>query len=165
MGQQNKRKINVQNKRLKEMLVSLANTNIAIMRFNLTMTDKKEDIKITKKLIKMSKRSIEIINSIKHNDILVDLYNSFVSGNMPLFVAFVRTVSLPRKVKYWDNSEKGYKAFLKAREEAVAKSEEELNEKRKENERIQKARAEGKNVELMYKNGKVKYVIVEEKPN
>ena len=165
MGQKTNRKLQVQNRKLKNMLISMADTNIAIMEFNLTLTKEKKDKEITKKLIKMSRKAKEIIESVQHNEILVDLYNSFVSGNMPLFIAFVRTVTLPKKIKHWDSSEKGYKDFLKAREQAIAKSEEELKQKRKERENIAKARAEGKNVELMYKDGKVKYVIVEEKPN
>lgn len=153
-----------QNNKLKKMLVSLAETNIAIMEFNLTLVKNQADIKITKDLIKMSKKAIKMINSVQHNEILVDLYNSFVAGNMPLFITFVRTITLS-KIKRWDNTKKGYKEFLEARAAAIAKTEEELKAKKEEQERIAKARAEGKNVELMYKDGKVKYVIVEEKPN
>lgn len=153
-----------QNNKLKKMLVSLAETNIAIMEFNLTLVKKEADIKVTKDLIKMSKKAIKMINSVQHNEILVDLYNSFVAGNMPLFIAFVRTITLS-KIKRWDKTEKGYKEFLEARATAITKSEEELKAKKEEQERVAKARAEGKNVELMYKDGKVKYVIVDEKPN
>lgn len=146
------------------MLISLANTNIAIMEFNLTLMSNEKDIEITKKVIRMSKKAISIIKDVKHNEILVDLYNSFIAGNMPLFIAFVRTVT-QSKIKRWDNTKKGFNEFLQARANAIAKSEEELKAKKEEQERIAKARAEGKNVELMYKDGKVKHVIVEEKPN
>ena len=158
-------KAKTQNERLKNMLIKLVETNIAIMEFNLTLVSNKNDVNITKKLIKQGKTAIEIIKGVKHNEILVDLYNSFVVGNIPYFVAVTRTIALPNKIKRWDNTEKGFKEFLKERETALAKCDKELEEKKKEQEYIEKAKAEGKNVELMYKDGKVRYVVVEEKAN
>lgn len=165
MGHKTKiNKSDVQNKRLKNMLTKLVETTNAIMEFNLTLMSKENDIKITKKLIRDGKKAIEIINSVKHNDILVDIYNSFIVSNMPFFVSATRVMSQSKKIRHWD-SEKGFKDFLKAREIALAQCDKELEEKKKEQEMIEKAKAEGKNVELMYKDGKIKHVIVEEKPN
>lgn len=165
MGQKTKKsKADVQNKRLKNILINLLMTTNAIMEFNLTLVKEEKDIKITKKLIQEGKKAIEIVRNVTHNEILVDLYNSFVVNNMPFFVAATRVMSAPNKIKRWD-TEKGFKEFLKEREIALAKCDKELEEKRKEQERIEQARAEGKNVELLYKDGKVKYVVVEEKPN
>ena len=165
MGQKiEKSKAEVQNTRLKNILVSLLSTTNAIMEFNLTLVKEEKDIKITKKLIRDGKKAISIVQNVKHNEILVDLYNSFVLNNMPFFVAATRVMSNPVKIKHWD-TEKGFKDFIKERELAFAKCDKELEEKKKEEEMIKKAKAEGKNVELMYKDGKVKYVVVEEKPN
>lgn len=158
-------KAELQNQRLKNVLIHLLETHNAIMRFNLTMLEKDADIKITKDLIKQGQKAIDIISNIKHNEILIDLYNSFIVGNMPYFIAAARTIALPNKIKRWDNTEKGFKEFLKERETALAKCDKELEEKKKEQEYIEKAKAEGKNVELMYKDGKVRYVVVEEKAN
>ena len=154
----------VQNARLKTMLCSLLETTIAIMQFNLTLVKNVNDIKITKKVIQESKKAIEIIRNVKHNEILVDLYNSFIVNNMAFFVSATRVMSDTKKIKHWD-TDKGFKDFIKAREIAFAKCDKELEEKKKEQEMVEKAKAEGKNVELMYKDGKIKHVIVEEKPN
>lgn len=164
MGHQKINKAEVQNKRLKKALSSLIETTIAIMEFNLTLVKEEKDIQITKKLIRDGKKAIETISGIKHNEILVDLYNSFIVGNMPFFVAATRTMSMPKKIKHWD-TEKGFKDFIKAQEKAFAQCDKELEEKKKEREFVEKAKAEGKNVELMYHKGKIKPVVVEEKPN
>lgn len=164
MGHKKIDKAEVQNKRLKKALSSLIETTIAIMEFNLTLVKEEKDIQVTKKLIRDGKKAIEIISSIKHNEILVDLYNSFIVGNMPFFVAATRTMSMPKKIKHWD-TEKGFKDFIKAQEKAFAQCDKELEEKKKEREFVEKAKAEGKNVELMYHKGKIKPVVVEEKPN
>lgn len=164
MGHKTINKAEVQNKRLKKALSSLIETTIAIMDFNLTLVKEEKDIKVTKQLIRDGEKAIEIISSIKHNEILVDLYNSFLVGNMPFFVAATRTMSMPKKIKHWD-TEKGFKDFIKAQEKAFAQCDKELEEKKKEREFVEKAKAEGKNVELMYHKGKIKPVVVEEKPN
>lgn len=164
MGHKTINKAEVQNKRLKKALSSLIETTIAIMEFNLTLVKEEKDIQVTKKLIRDGKKAIETISSIKHNEILVDLYNSFIVGNMPFFVAATRTMSMPKKIKHWD-TEKGFKDFIKAQEKAFAQCDKELEEKKKEREFAEKAKAEGKNVELMYHKGKIKPVVVEEKPN
>lgn len=165
MGQKTKKsKYSVQKERLKNTLINLLMTTNAIMEFNLTLMSQEKDIKITKKLIRDGKKAIETISGIKHNEILVDLYNSFIVGNMPFFVAATRTMSMPKKIKHWD-TEKGFKDFLKAQEKAFAQCDKELEEKKKEHEFVEKAKAEGKNVELMYHKGKIKPVVVEEKPN
>lgn len=164
MGHKTINKAEVQNKRLKKALSSLIETTIAIMEFNLTLVKEEKDIRITKKLIRDGKKAIETISGIKHNEILIDLYNSFIVGNMPFFVAATRTMSMPKKIKHWD-TEKGFKDFIKAQEKAFAQCDKELEEKKKEREFVEKAKAEGKNVELMYHKGKIKPVVVEEKPN
>ena len=71
---------------------------------------------------------------------------------------------MPKKIKHWD-TEKGFKDFIKAQEKAFEQCDKELEEKKKEREFVEKAKAEGKNVELMYHKGKIKPVVVEEKPN
>ena len=165
MGQGKKnKKIDVQISRMKDMLVKFLETSNAIMYFNLTLMDKEQDIKVTKKVIQMGKKAIEIIQNVKHIEILNDLYNSFIVNNMAYFISFSKVVSTNKKIKYWD-SEKGFKDFIKAQEIAFAQCDKELEEKKKEREMVEQAKREGKNVELMYKDGKIKHVIVNEKPN
>lgn len=165
MGQKTKKsKSSVQKEHLKSILTNLIMTTNAILEFNLTLMTQEKDIEITKKLIKDGKKAIKIVRNVTHIEILADIYNSFVGNNMAYFVSATRVISQPNKIKKWD-TEKGFQDFLKEREIAMAKYDKEIEEKRKEREMVEKARAEGKNVELMYKDGKVKYVVVEEKPN
>ena len=157
--------LDTQNEKLKKMLCALIDTNIAIMDFQMTVTKEEKDIEISKKLIEEGEKAKKVINGVSHNEILVDIYNMFIVGNMPFFIAAAHVMADENKIVKWDKDEEGFQEFLHERELAFAKCDKELEEKKLERERIEKARAEGKNVELMYKDGKVKYVIVEEKPN
>ena len=147
-----------------EILNKLIETNIAIMDFQLLAENQEKGKELAKKFIKDSKKAIKIVENVKHIEILTSLFNAFVSGKQPYFIAIAKTISLPNKIRHWD-TKKGFKEFIEEERLAVAKSEQELEEKRKERERIEQAKKDGKKVELMYINGKVKPVIVEEKPN
>lgn len=155
-------KIDTQKECLKKIFVKMIATNIAIIEFQLTLTNKKEEIKGLKNIIKRSNRAIDIINDINHYEILVSLYNAFVNRKEPYFVSFVCTID--RKViNKWDKTEKGFKEFLEEEQQAVENDINNELEKRKTAKMIQQARAEGKKVEMMYVDGKIKPVIVNEK--
>ena len=160
MGQErNNKKINVQKECLKKIFVKMIETNIAIIEFQLTLTDKKEEIKGLKNIIKRSNRAIDIVNGIDHYEILVSLYNAFINRKEPYFVSLVCTID-KKLINKWDKTEKGFKEFLKLEEESIAKSKEEEEENKKTAEIIKKAKAEGKKVEMMYVDGKIKPVVV-----
>lgn len=160
MGQKNK--INVQKDKLKTLFIKLVETNIALIEFQLTLTSKKEEINGLKKVIKRSNRAIEIIKGIDHIEILSSLYNAYMNKKEPYFVSFVCTID--RKIiNKWDKTEKGFKEFLEQEQEAIEKTEQEEKEKKETLDVIKKAKEEGKKIELLYKDGKIKPVVVNEK--
>lgn len=165
MGHTKINKLEVQKNRLKKLFADILNVNIDIMCFQLTLTDKEEDIKGLKKLIRESEKAIEIINSIVHYEILVSLYNTFINGKETYFVSLVKTVNRKDTIVKWDRTKKGFDLFLKLESEARAKSKEEYEKKLAQQELIKKAKEEGKKVEMVYIDGKLQPHIVEENPN
>lgn len=166
MGQRVKKsKIDVQRALLKDIFVSMLTTNIEIMRFQITLTKDKDDIKGLKKFIRDSQKAIEIVNSVVHYEILVSLYNTFLNGKETYFVSLSKTISNKATIRKWDKSERGFKLFLELENQAKAKTQEEYNKKVAQQEMIKKAKEEGKKVEMVYVDGKLQPRIVEEKIN
>lgn len=151
-----------QAEQLKAIFTKMLETNIEIMSFQITLTKKEDEIRGLKKFIRYTKKAIDIVNSVKHQDILISLYNAFLNGKETYFMSLVRTVNDKNTITKWDKSEKGYQEFLKLEEEAKAKSKEEYEKKLAEQKAIQEARASGKKVEMVYENGKLTPRIVEE---
>lgn len=165
MGHEKKTKLDVQKRRLKSVFYTMLNTNIAIMEFQLTLTDKPDEQKGLKRFIKMSNKAIEIISQVNHYEILVSLYNTFVNGKETYFATLCKTVCMKNTITKWDRTEKGFKLFLELENQAKAKSQEEYNKRIEQQEMIKKAKEEGKKVEMVLVDGKIQPRIVEEKPN
>ena len=166
MGQERKQaKLDVQKVKLKRLFCSIIDTNINVMDFQLTLTDKAEEIKGLKHFIKESKKAKEIINSIVHYEILTSLYNSFLNGKESYFLSLVRTVNRKDTIVKWDRTKKGFKEFQQKEIEARAKSEQEIKDKMAMQEMIRKAKEEGKKVEFALVDGKLQPTIVEDKAN
>ena len=166
MGHDNKQqKLDVQKVKLKRLFCSIIDTNINVMDFQLTLTDKAEEIKGLKHFIKESKKAKEIINSVVHYEILASLYNSFLNGKESYFLSLVRTVNSKDTIVKWDRTKKGFKDFQQKELEARAKSEKELKEKMAMQEMIRKAKEEGKKIEMVYVDGKLQPTIVDNKAN
>lgn len=166
MGHENKQqKLDVQKVKLKRLFCSIIDTNINVMDFQLTLTDKAEEIKGLKHFIKESKKAKEIINSVVHYEILASLYNSFLNGKESYFLSLVRTVNSKDTIVKWDRTKKGFKDFQQKELEARAKSEKELKEKMAMQEMIRKAKEEGKKIEMVYVDGKLQPTIVDNKAN
>ena len=165
MGHEKKTTIEMQKSKLKSVFNSMIATNIAIMEFQKTLTTNEKEIKTIKKVINLSKKAQEIIANVQHFEILVSLYNSFINGKEGYFVTFVRTVTLSTTIKRWDKSKKGFDEFLKIETQARAKSQEELEKRQKQLEFVRKAQEEGKKVEMVFKDGKLQPVVVDEKAN
>lgn len=165
MGHNKKEKLDIQRRRLKTIFVDMLLTNIAIMNFQLTLTDDPNEQKGLKRFIKESKAAIDIISGVKHYEILVSLYNTFLNGKETYFATLCKTINNKETIKKWDRSEKGFKLFLELENQAKAKSKEEYEKKVAEQEMIKKAKEEGKKVEMVYIDGKLKPRIVEEKAN
>ena len=158
-------KLDVQKNRLKKLFADILNVNIDIMCFQLTFTDKEEEIKGLKKLIRESEKARDLIYSVCHYEILVSLYNTFINGKETFFVSLVKTINRKDTIVKWDRTKKGFDLFLKLESEARAKSKEEYEKKLAKQEMIKKAKEEGKKIEMVYIDGKLEPHIVEEKSN
>lgn len=166
MGQENKQgKLDVQKTKLKALFNKMISVNIAVMEFQLTLTDKEEEIKGLKHFIKESEKAQKIINSIAHYEILVSLYNSFMNGKESYFLSLVRTINNKATIVKWDRTKKGWQDFLNKEKAAKSKSEQEAKEMAEKQEMFRKAKEEGKKIEMVYADGKLQPTIVEEKPN
>ena len=158
-------KLSVQKTRLKHVFVRLLETEKAIMCFQLTLATETEHIKGIKKVIKDCDKAIEIINGIVHYEILVSLYNTFVNGKESYYVLLSSTLNSKRKVTYWDRTKKGFQEFIRLEEEAKAQSQKDYEEKLKQQEMLRKAKEEGKKIEMIFQDGKLKPIIVGEETN
>lgn len=165
MGHNKKDLIDVQKARLKKIFVSMLETNMAVMQFQITLTDKPEEIKGLKKFVSESKKAIDIINSVVHYEILVSLYNTFLNGKETYFATLCKTINNKKTIVRWDRTKIGFNEFIKLESEAKAKSKAEYEKKLKEKEMIEKAKEEGKKVEMVYVDGKLQPRIVEEPVN
>lgn len=158
-------KLNVQKERLKAVFNRLLDTEIAIMQFQLTLASEDEHIKGIKKVIKDSEKAKKIVTSITHYEILVSLYNAFVNGKESFYVMFSATINAKNKVTYWDRTKKGFQEFVALEQQAKAQSQKDYEERLKQQEIIKKAQEEGKKIEMVFQDGKLKPIVVEEKSN
>lgn len=158
-------KINVQKNLLKEIFIKVLETNLAIMRFQLSLTKVKKEQQGIQDIINKSEKAMQIINDIDHYEILVSLYNTFICHRETFFVTICATINKENTIEKWDKSEEGFQEFLELEQKAIEKNDQEIKEKMETAKIIKDAKAQGKKVELMYIDGKVKPVIVEEKPN
>lgn len=155
-------KITKQKELLKKTFVKMLETNIEIMKFQMTLTDKEDDIKGLKKFVKQTEKAISIVQSVVHYEILVSLYNTFISQKETYFMTLCKTINNKETIVKWDRTEKGFKLFLQLENEAKAKSKEEYEKKLAQQEMIKKAKEEGKKIEMVYVNGKLEPRVVEE---
>ena len=166
MGQRVKKDmLSVQKERLKKIFNNLVESTKSILEFQLTLTNKEEETKGIKRLIKKCDKCHEIINSIQHIEILISLYNSFISQKESYYVVLSSTIANKDTIIKWDRTKKGFKEFVELENQARAKSKEEYEQKQKQQEIIEKAKKDGKKVEFAYENGKLKPIIVGDKPN
>lgn len=165
MGHEKKTKLDVQRRRLKTVFTNMLLTNIAIMEFQLTLTDDPNDKKGLRRFVNMSRKAIDIIGGVKHYEILVSLYNTFINGKETYFATLSKTICMKDTILKWDKTEKGFKLFQELENQAKAKTQEEYNKRVEQQELIKKAKEEGKKVEMVFVDGKLQPRIVEEKSN
>ena len=145
----------------KQVFINFLETEIAILRFQKSLSKRGKDRKGLDEMIKNSEKAIETVRDLKHIEILTSLYNAFLSQKEHYFIMVEKTLN-SENVEKWDKTEDGFKEFLELEETEKAKSQQELEEKKKQAETIAKARAEGKKIEMILEDGKLKPVIVEE---
>lgn len=146
---------------LKDLFSKFLETEIAILKFQKSLSKRGKDRKGIDTMIKNGEKAIETIRDLKHIEILTSLYNSFLAHKEHYFIMFAKVVNSENTEK-WDKTEDGFKEFLELEESAKAKSQEELEEKKKQAELIVNARKEGKKIEMILENGKLKPIIVED---
>lgn len=143
------RKINI-------MLKIMETSNeIFTMRKNLTKDEKAKSI--CDKIIRQNKKAIRYLPSIRHEDIINSLYNSFVTRAEGSFFGLIAPVINHKNTHKWDNSEEGYKEFLELEEEAKKIAQEKAKEREEKAKMFEEAKARGDKVEMLY-NPKTKKI-------
>lgn len=148
---------------LKNALIGLCNAYIDIAKLKKHTAVEQKDKDICEKVIRKTKKSINIIKNVNHIEILRSIYNTFIGGKETLFAVMVGSVNHKSTVSYWDKSEKGFQEFLQREEEAKKVYEQEQEKKKKQADAVKKAQEEGKKVEFVMKDGKLEPVFTEEK--
>ncbi len=149
--------------KIKDIVLAMLKVNIANLEFQKGVSAVKEHKKTFNKLINHTIKSMELVRNIKHEDILVNIYNSFIHGHEAFYIALSESVY--KNVKRWDTTAIGYQEFKKLEKEAIEKTDKETEEKKKIAETIKKAKEEGKKIEYMFVDGHIKPVIVDDKLN
>lgn len=147
-------------KYLVNILKKVLEANIEIMTYYKFIASDDKSKKVCSKSIKQSKLAIEKLTHTKHIEILVSLYNTIVAGKEVVFVSGGSLIC-SKQFDRWDKTEKGFKEFLALEEENRKVQKEKIEEQRKTQEMVAKAKEEGKEVEMVYDNGKLKPVIKE----
>lgn len=155
-------KITKQKELLKKIFTRMLETNIEIMNFQMTLAKTSEELKGLKGFIKQTEKAIKLIQGVRHYEILVSLYNTFVNKKETYYMALCKTINSKETIVKWDRTEKGFKLFQQLENEARAKSKEEYEKKLAQQEMIKKAKEDGKKVEMVYIDGKLEPRIVEE---
>lgn len=150
--------------KLKRCLINLLKLNLTVIDLYETTTDDEKVLETYKRARNDTLHSIEVIKGIKHEEILMEIYSSFVIpyesvlANVGVFLANENGPEL------WDSSEDEFKKFQDLVESNRKEYEKEQEEKRKTQELIAKAKQDGKKVELVYDEStkKMKPIVVEE---
>lgn len=156
------KKEELQREQLKKIFVDMLEVNKDIMRFQITLTEKEDEVRGLKKIVRETDKAIDLIKSVKHTEILISLYNSFINQKETYFLGLLKVITNKDTIAKWDRTEKGFKLFMELEAEAKAKAKKEYEDKVKEQEMIKKAREEGKKIEMVLIDGKLKPHIVEE---
>ena len=149
-----------QREHLQNILISIIDSEIAILQFQKSIAKDQKDKSGLNKMINKGRKAKDVIRDLRHTEILISLYNTFVNGKESYFVMVERTIT-SKNTQKWDKTEKGFKEFVALEEQAKAKSKEEYEERMKQREMIINAKKQGKKVEMIFENGKLTPVIVE----
>jgi len=117
------------------------------------------------KSIKKIEEGITHLRQIKHIEVLEYLYSTFIGNGVIAYSISGGIVCSPKMKEY--DTESGVKELIELMKETQEKQKAKFEEKQRQKEAIEKAKEQGKNVEMVWdKDTKtVKPMIVEEKPN
>lgn len=154
----------IKRKYLINIIRKVLETNIELMTYYKAMASDEKSKRVCSKSIKNSKTAIEKLGLVKHNEILVSLYNAIVAGKEVIFVS-AGSLICSKQFDHWDKTEKGFKEFLALEEQNKKEFQAKVDEQQKQQEMIKKAKEEGKKVEMVYdpKTKTTKPMIIEEK--
>lgn len=154
------------NKKKRELLLSYLREHLAASIF--VMKYLKENAKGKKaknqceKSIKSSLDALSYIEKIKHLDILEYLYGVFCGNNVILY-SISGSIATSEKIKEWDTKEH-HQEFVEFIEDTKKQYEEKQKARQENLQAIQKAKEQGKKVEMVWDNKekKAKPLIVEQ---
>ena len=147
---------------LKKAIKSLIQANIDIMQYHLSINSDEKVVKVIKTNINRGKKALLIVDEIWHIEILESLYRSFIFGKEQYFALVSATIV--KQARKWD-TEKGFVEFMELEKQALEQAKKEQEERQADEETIRVAKEMGKKIEMVMKNGRLRPVIVEEKPN
>lgn len=149
-----------------DMLTKVLETNISVFAFYKRLANDEKSIETAQKCIDNSKKGIDKIKGIKHIAILESLYAHIIVGKEQYY-AMSGSLCSYDKIDVWDKTTTGYRQFLKMEKEGMELALKKQQEAQKNKEIIDKAKQEGKKVDMIYdeKTKSLKPVVVEEKPN
>ena len=154
----------MERKKMENAINCFLETNIALMQVHKGYAKDQKSLNIINKSIRKCRKAQKILTSIKHDDILGDIFASLFSGKEAYFAVGGALITSPN-VKEWDTTEQGYERFLELHELGKKQAQEEYEKQKKEREELEKAKAEGKKIEYAFDptTKTTKQVIVEDK--
>ena len=150
------------NKRKREYLINIISsyltTNLTMMSFLREQAPNSHAKRVCTKNIKTTQKAIQYLYEIKHLDILEYIYSSFVGNNIMAYSVSPKMVLSP-KIKEWD-IEEHHQEFVDYVEELRIYEERKAQERQESQLAIQKAKEQGKKVEMVYDKEQKKVVPV-----
>ena len=147
---------------LKKAIKSLIQANIDIMQYHLSINSDEKVVKVIKTNINRGKKALLIVDEIWHIEILESLYRSFIFGKEQYFA--IVSATIVKQARKWD-SEKGFVEFMELEKQALEQAKKQQEERQADEETIRVAKEMGKKIEMVMQNGRLRPVVVEEKPN
>lgn len=141
-------------------------SSISVFEFYKSIASDDKSREIAQKAIDNALKGKDKIKGIKHIAILRSLFNHIVVGKEQYY-AMSGSLCSYDKIDVWDKTTTGYRQFLKMEKEGQELALKKQQEAQKTKEIVEKAKQEGKKVEMIYddKSKSIKPVVVEEKPN
>lgn len=150
-------------KELKNVLDWFILANIQLVKYHKAMCKDPTQRPQFNKFLKTCDKARENLRNLKHEELLISLYNNLFSGKEAMFTLIPALIA-NKQTKYFD-TDKGFKVFLEMEEQAKKEYAEKMEKQRKTAEEVEKAKKEGKDVEMVFENGELKPFIVDAKEN
>lgn len=153
----------LQRKSLTTIIRKVLETNIELMTYYKHLASDENSKRVCSKSIRQTKKALEKLPHIKHIEILVSIYNTIISGKESVFV-LGGSLLCSKQFDRWDKTEKGFKEFLEIEKDNREQQRQKAEEESSNREKIRLAKEQGKEVEMVYQNGKL-IPVIKEKPN